>query len=133
MIIAADNFPAALKFVLHWFVTSKTIKKLFTDFYADENILYFNEDSSNVVLNYNEMGILNIDFNCINLDDNNFDEDNPYTIIHVRLLVWGNKFEKCKTLKKELNEELMPVARHPNRWCDWCMSEDEKKNRSNVN
>ena len=21
----------------------------------------------------------------------------------------------------------MPVAWHPDRWCDWCMSEDEKK------
>ena len=29
--------------------------------YADENILYFNEDSSNVVFNSNGMGILNID------------------------------------------------------------------------
>ena len=28
----------------------------------------------------------------------------------------------------------MPVAWHPNRWWDWCMSEDEKKeiNKSNV-
>ena len=32
------------------------------------------------------MGILNIDLNCINLDDNNVDEDDPGTIIHVRLL-----------------------------------------------
>ena len=21
----------------------------------------------------------------------------------------------------------MPVTRHPNRWLDWCVSEDEKK------
>ena len=32
------------------------------------------------------MGILNTDPNCINLDDNNFDEDDSGTIIHVRLL-----------------------------------------------
>ena len=34
---------------------------------------------------------------------------------------------KCKELKKELNEELMPVSWHSNRWWDWCMSVDEKK------
>ena len=42
-------------------------------------IFYFNEDSGNVVFSFNEMGILNIDLNNINLD-NNFDEDDPDTI-----------------------------------------------------
>ena len=37
------------------------------------------------------------------------------------------KFRKRKALKKELSEELMPVAWHLDRWSDWCMSEDEKK------
>ena len=31
------------------------------------------------------------------------------------------------TFKKELNEELRLVAWHPNRWWDWCLLEDEKK------
>ena len=35
--------------------------------------------------------------------------------------------EKNKELKNGLSEELMPVAWHPNRWWDCCMSEDEKK------
>ena len=72
-------------------------------------------------------GILNIDLNCINLDDNNFDEDDPDIIIHVRLLAWHTKFEKGKALKKDISEELMPAALHSNRWWDWCMVEDEKK------
>ena len=58
---------------------------------------------------------------------NNFDEDDPDTIIHIRLLAWHTKFEKRKELKKELNEKLMPVAWHPNRRWDWCVSDDEKK------
>ena len=82
--------------------------------YADENILYFNEHFDNVVFNCNEMGILNIDLNNINLD-NNFDEDDLDTIILIRPLAWHIKFEKLKALKRELNEELMPVAWHPNR------------------
>ena len=32
-----------------------------------------------------------------------------------------------KLLKKELNEEMMPVAWHPNRWWNGCASEDEKR------
>ena len=53
------------------------------------------------------MGILNIDLNNINLD-NNFDED--VTIVHIRLLDWHIKFEKSKLLKKQINEELMPMV-----------------------
>ena len=55
---AINDCLATLKFVPDWFVTSKMIKKLFTALYADENILYFDEDSSNVVFIYNGMGIL---------------------------------------------------------------------------
>ena len=58
-----------------------------------KNIPYFNEDSSNVVFICNGMGILNIDINNVNLD-NNFDEDDPDTIILIRLLGWHSKFKK---------------------------------------
>ena len=36
----------------------------------------------------------------INLDDN-FDEEDPNTIILIRLLAWHTKFEKHKELKKK--------------------------------
>ena len=82
---AVDDCLAALKFVPDWFFTSKMIKILFNALYTDENILYFNEDSSNVVFNCNETGFLNTDLN-INLDSTNYDEDDPDTIIYVKLL-----------------------------------------------
>ena len=44
------------------------------------------------------MGILDIVFNCINLDDNSLSEDDPNTIIHVRWLGKLN-FKKAKYLK----------------------------------
>ena len=88
---AVDDSLAALKLIPDWFVTSKIIKNLFTTMYAGENILYFNEDSGNVIFSCDEMGILNIEFNNINLD-NNFDEDDPDTIILMRLLAWHTKF-----------------------------------------
>ena len=72
------------------------------------------------------MGILNIDLNNINLD-NNFDEDDPDTIILIRLLAWHIRFEKCKAFKKKMSEELMPIAWHPKSSWNFCMSEDEKK------
>ena len=87
------------------------IKKLYTALYADDSLLFFDEDSSNVTFCCNEMSILIIDLNNINPDnDNNFDEDDLDTIILVCLLAWHSKLKKYKTLTKGLNEELMPVA-----------------------
>ena len=98
---AVDYCLAALKFVPEWFVTSNILKILLTTFYTVENILYFNEDTGNVVFTCNGMGILNIDLNSIDLGDTNYDEDDPDTIILVRILVWYIKFEKRKALKKD--------------------------------
>ena len=48
------------------------------------------------------MSILVVDLDKFNLDDgNNFYENNPETIFHVKLLAWHNKFEKRKALKKQ--------------------------------
>ena len=77
---AVDDFLQALKFVPNWTVTSKRIKKLLTALYADENILYFNEDSGDIVFFGKEMCILGINLNDINFDDTNYDEDDPETI-----------------------------------------------------
>ena len=81
--VSVDDSLAALKFIPDWFVTSEMIKKRFTALYAGEKILYFNEDFDDAV--FNEMGIVNIDLNNINLD-NYCDEDDPDTIIFIRLL-----------------------------------------------
>ena len=96
---AVDDCQVALKFVPDWFVLSKMIKKRLPALYADENILYFNEDSGNVTFCCNEMGILSVNLNNINLDDTNYEEDDPDTIILIRLLAWHIKFEKRKELK----------------------------------
>ena len=122
---AVDGCLAALNFILDWFVTGKMIKILFTDLYTDENILYFNENSSNVLFICNGMDILNTDLNNINFDTN-YEEDDPDTVILIRHLAWNIKSEK-KPFKKGLNKKLMSVAWHPKRWWDFSVSEDEKK------
>ena len=91
------------------------IKKRFVSLYADNNLIYFNENSGDFIFSCNEMVILSIDLSNINFDNSNYSEDDPETIIHVRLLAWYSKFEKLRTLKKELNEELMHISWHPRR------------------
>ena len=107
---AVHDCLAPLKFVPDWFVTSKMIKKRFTALYADENILYFSEDSRNVVFNCNGMSILNTNLNNINLEDTNYDQDDPDTIISIRFLVRHIKFEKHKELKKMISVNANCVA-----------------------
>ena len=60
-------------------------------------------------LNCNEICILDIDLNCINLDDNSFDEDDPDTIVHIILLAWHTEFGKRKPLRKNISKQ-MPAA-----------------------
>ena len=87
-----------MKLIPDWFVTSKMTKIYFINLYPDENILYFNEDYDGAVFNCNDIGILNIDLNYINLG-NNFDEDDPGTIILFRLFAWHITVRKRKELK----------------------------------
>ena len=52
-------------------------------------------------------------------DDNCNDDD--------ELIEWYDSYEKHKAQKAEIKEDLIPVAWHPSRWWDWCVTEDEKK------
>ena len=115
---AVDYYLLVLTFIPDWFVTSKILETFHDALLANNDIL-FSDD---------QMCIVGVDLDKINLDnDNNFDEDDPETIIYLRLLAWCYKFEKRKALKKDINIELMPVAWHRTRWWDCCISEDEKK------
>ena len=62
---------------------------------ANDDILFFDKGFSKVTFFANEMGILGVDLDKINLDDD-FYKDDPETTIHVRLLAWCHKFEKRK-------------------------------------
>ena len=96
---AVDDSLATLKLIPDQFLTSKMIKKNFIALYANENMLYVNEDSGTVVFNCNGMNILNINLNNIDLD-NNVDKNDLPTINLIRLLSWHIEFEKGKALKK---------------------------------
>ena len=98
---AVDDSLAALKFVPDWFITSKMIKKIFTALYADENKVYFNEDSSNVTFSCNGIDILSANLKSIILDDTNYEEDDLDTIILIRLLALDVEFEKREELEND--------------------------------
>ena len=68
---------------------------------VDDEILFSNEDFNKVIFSGNQRHILAVSLPKINFDaDDNFDKDNPDTIIHIRLLVWLSEFKKRKALKK---------------------------------
>ena len=51
-----------------------------------------------------------LDLVKINIDDVNFDEDDPETIINVRLTAWRDRYKQRKSCKKDISKELMLVA-----------------------
>ena len=70
------------------------------------------------------MGILGVDLDKIN-GDNNFYQDDYETVTHVRLLSLINMFEKRKLIKGKMSKEIMHVAWHPTRWWDCSLPEVE--------
>ena len=91
----AVDFLTPVKFILDWFTTSKTQKKFHDALLANDYEFFFGEDFSNVTFFANKRDNLSVGLHKINLDsDNNFYEDDPKNVINVRLLTWGNKFEK---------------------------------------
>ena len=99
---AVDDCLAPLKFIPYWFVTSKMLENFDNALHANDDILFFNEDFDKITFIANQRHILAVNLNKINLDDDNdFDGNDPDTIIHVRLLAWRCKFAKCKALKKK--------------------------------
>ena len=90
-----------MKLIPNWFVTSTMIKKLYTALYADDGLLFPDEDSGNVTFFYNEMDMLSVNLNNINLD-NNFDEDDPDTIFLSDFWLGIVNLKKAKRLKKSV-------------------------------
>ena len=97
---AVDDCLTLLKFVSDWLVTSKTIKILFTAFYADN----------------------------INLVDTNYDEDDPDTITLSDFWLGILNLKNVKHFKTV--KLRTPVAWLPKIWWKFCMSEDTKKDKN---
>ena len=71
-------------------------KSLVDALFSNDDILFFDEDSNSVTSFGGEIGILSVDLDRINLDDVNFHEDDPETIIQDTPMAWPNRFKQDK-------------------------------------
>ena len=81
------------KFVPDWFATNKLLEKI-------DDLVLSNNDIDLEVINSDIATVLSdtrrlfiIDLTHINLDDNNFDEDDLGTIVYVRLMARCNRYK----------------------------------------
>ena len=44
-----------------------------------------------------------------------------------KLIEWYDGYQNRKTQKAQIKDELVPISRHPSRWWDLCVPEDQKK------
>ena len=99
---AVDECLPALKFIPDRFATSKMLETFDKAFLANDDISFFNKDFNKITFVSSQRHIPAVDLNKVYLDnDNNFDENDPDTIINVRLFVRHSKFGKRKVLKKD--------------------------------
>ena len=98
---AADDCLTSLIFLHDWFVTSIMIKnfllictliKIYSTLMKILPMSYF--------LVMQCVFLIIIDLSDINLDDTSYKEDDPDTIILIRLLAWHNEFKKHKNICK---------------------------------
>ena len=87
-----DDCLLALKFVPNLCVTSKMHEQLDNATFSNDDIVFINED---------DMGLNTKYLNNINLDDDDFDDDDgAETIIHIRLMAWCNRYKQCRVCKQ---------------------------------
>ena len=73
----ADTCLPILKFVPDWSVANKMLEKLDNVIFSNDDINLDDIDSDIVTFFSDNMGLVTIDLNNINLDINNFVEDDP--------------------------------------------------------
>ena len=124
---ADDDSLAVLKLIFDSFVTSKMIKKLYTAFYADDGLLFFDEDSGDVTFCRDEMGIFSVNLNIFIL-----------IIILMKMVLillflsefWLGIVNLKNAFKRKTSEELMPTAWHPKRWRNFCCQKIKRRNKT---
>lgn len=82
--VTVDDCLSLLKFVPDCFVTKKMLKDLDNTVFFNGDIVFVNEDSDNDTLFSDDMGLVNVNLN-VSLDDVNFGDNDPETIIYVSL------------------------------------------------
>ena len=97
---AVGTSPPALKVVPDWFVTNRMVEIPDNVVISENSVVFVNEDSHNVTRFSDNVGLNTIYVNNINLDNENFVDDDPGAIIHVKFIVWCDRYKQCKIFKK---------------------------------
>ena len=66
-------------------------------------------------------------FSGINLDDINFEGDDPKAIIHVKPTAWDNRFKKLKMFLKSNKHNINACSIASSKIWYWCIQKREKK------
>ena len=48
------------------------------------------------------------------------------------LVRWRNAYQQRKAQKAQIKKEILPIAWHPSKYWDWCISEDEKSDAEKL-
>ena len=67
-------------------------------------MIFIDKGSDSVTYFGGEIAVLSVDLDKINLDDVNFNEDDPQAIIHARCMTCYDKFKHWKPCKKNVRK-----------------------------
>ena len=68
----------------------------------------------------------------VNMWYDNYYDDDYYDDYEDKFFKWFDGYKKLKVRRASIKEELLPIAWHPSRHWDWCMSEEEKKDTEKL-
>ena len=68
-------------------------KNLDDDLFLNDDIIIVNKDCNNITFFSDQMGILSVCLDSSNLDNVNFGEKDPETIMHARLMARYNRLK----------------------------------------
>ena len=95
-----DDCLVALKFICDWFVTSEMLEKFHDALFANDDILFFNEDFNKVTFIANKRHNLAVDLDKLIFMKIKILMKMILILLFVRILAWHSKFEKQKALKE---------------------------------
>ena len=81
------------------FLPDKMYQKLDNTVFCNDDIIFNVMDSDIVTYFSSDMGLNTINLNNVNLDVDNFDDYDPKTINHVRLMTWYNRLIDISNIK----------------------------------
>ena len=111
---AVENEPGALEYIPDQYKTQEMCDKAVKD---DSSFLQFVPDW---FVTREQIDMWYDDY--YDDDSDHYDNDDED-----KFFEWYDGYKKRKTQKASMKEELLPIAWHPSRYWDWCMSEDEKR------